>query len=124
MRKRARTDLCGGRSAMVVPTASINNAHGGSGLELCATDMVRLKPTGKEVRRISPDMSTSRQFHEPAEPKPERLPRIPVAKSPSHHQSSEVSSRRPAGLVPRDAFVGSWIDKRIQFFSRRQLSDR
>ena len=34
--------------------------------------MVRLKPTGKEVRRISPNMSASRQFHEPAEPKPER----------------------------------------------------
>jgi hypothetical protein len=24
MRKRARTDLCGGRSAMIVPTATIN----------------------------------------------------------------------------------------------------
>ena len=52
---------------------SINNARGGGGLELCTTD-VRLKPTGKEVRRISPDMSASRQFHEPAESKPERYP--------------------------------------------------
>jgi hypothetical protein len=26
MRKRARTDLCGGRSAMVVPTATVTNA--------------------------------------------------------------------------------------------------
>jgi hypothetical protein len=26
MRKRARTDLCGGRSVMVVPTATIKNA--------------------------------------------------------------------------------------------------
>ena len=28
MRKRARTDLCGGRSAMGVPTATITPAHG------------------------------------------------------------------------------------------------
>jgi hypothetical protein len=29
MRKRARTDLCGGRPAMVVPTATAMQLHGG-----------------------------------------------------------------------------------------------
>ena len=35
MRKRARTDLCGGRSAMVVPTATISSRfHETSGLSV------------------------------------------------------------------------------------------
>ena len=32
MRKRARTDLCGGRSAMVVPTASIRPGREGTAI--------------------------------------------------------------------------------------------
>ena len=43
MRKRARTDLCGGRSAMVVPTASTNSAEaridGGNGSPLSGIDL-------------------------------------------------------------------------------------
>jgi hypothetical protein len=49
MRKRARTDLCGGRSVMVVPTAPVGGGVGGPG---CQFPEVHLTSTenGRAIR--------------------------------------------------------------------------